>query len=280
MASGAAGAQVLEPVVGRKLTPERAAQRAETMRVLRRMASLPLDDPERERLRAEVVADHMPYARRIALRYGRRGVSGEDFEQVAYLGLVKAVDGFDPDYGIGFLGYATPMIIGEIKRYFRDGTWSVHVPRRMQELTGALHRAADALTAELGRGPTIPELAERVGAEQDEVVEALDASEAYTTASLDHPLGASADGASLGDMIGAEDPGFARVVDREALKGLIAELSDRERDILLMRFFRGMTQSAIGAEIGVSQMQVSRLITGILTRLRAGIEGEDRSVRE
>ena len=260
-----------EPV-GDHVSPERAAQRAETMRVLRHMVGLPAEDPERARIRAEVIEDHMPYARRIASRYGRVGVSGEDFEQVAYLGLVKAVDNFDPEYGTGFLGYATPMIVGEIKRYFRDTTWSVHVPRRMQELTGALHRATDVLTAELGRAPSVKELCVRVDATEDEVVEAYDASEAYTTASLDHPVGADPEGASLGDLLGADDPGYELAVDREVLRGLILDMGERDKRILLMRFFRGMTQAEIGEELGVSQMQVSRLITRILSGLRAGFD--------
>jgi RNA polymerase sigma-B factor len=249
---------------------DRAEQRAETMRLLRRMADLPPGDRERERLRAEVVEDHMPYARHIARRYGRRGVADEDFEQVAYLGLVKAVDNFDPDHGTGFLGYAAPMIVGEIKRYFRDATWGVHVPRHMQELTGALHKANDTLTAELGREPTIAELAEHIGVEPDEVVEALDAAGAYTTSSLDRPVGTDREGASLGELIGDVDPGFALTEDREVLRGLIAELRERDKRILLLRFFRGMTQAEIGDELGLSQMQISRILTKILCDLREG----------
>jgi RNA polymerase sigma-B factor len=256
----------------RTLTPEREAQRAETMRVLRRMVAMPVGDPERDRLRDEVVEDHMPYARHIARRYSTRGSTAEDFEQVAYLGLVKAVDNFDPEHGTGFLGYATPMIVGEIKRYFRDATWSVHVPRHMQELTGAMHKCADVLTAELGRAPTLPELAKRLCVPTEELVEALDASEAYNTASLDRPVGreGSEGGACLGEMIGEEDPGYELAVDREVLRGLVEELGERDKRILLMRFFRGMTQSEIGERLGISQMQVSRLIAKILARLREG----------
>jgi RNA polymerase sigma-B factor len=249
---------------------ERQAQRAETMRVLRRMVSLPVGDLERDRLRAEVIEDHMPYARHIARRYSGHGSTAEDFEQVAFLGLVKAVDNFDPDHGTGFLGYATPMIIGEIKRYFRDATWCVHVPRHMQELTGAMHKAADALTAELGRGPSLPELAERLGVEVDELVEALDASEAYRTASLDRPIGREPDSVCLGEVIGDEDPGYELAVNREVLRGLVEELGERDRHILSMRFFDGMTQSQIGDKLGISQMQVSRLIAKILVTLRTG----------
>ncbi|HET9170777.1 MAG TPA: SigB/SigF/SigG family RNA polymerase sigma factor [Actinospica sp.] len=251
-------------------TIAREEQRAETMRVLRQLATLAPDDPERDRLRAEIVEDHMPYARHLAHRYVRGGGTEEDIEQVAYLGLIKAVDNFDVSYGTGFLGYATPMIVGEIKRYFRDTTWSVHVPRRLQELSGAMRKAIEALVAELGREPTVPELAERLEATEEEIVEAIDASEAYTTASLDHPVGDEADGALLGEMLGDRDPAFDLMIDRQVLKGLVAELGERDKRILLMRYFRGMTQTEIGAELGVSQMQVSRLLTRILGRLRSG----------
>jgi RNA polymerase sigma-B factor len=251
----------------------REEQRAETMRVLRHMATLAPDDPERARLRAEVVEDHMPYARHIAHRYGRGGASEEDCEQVAYLGLVKAVDNFDPEYGTGFLGYATPMIIGEIKRHFRDTTWSVHVPRRMQELSGALRKAVEVLSADLGRDPTIPELAVHLEATEEEIVQAMDASDAYTTASLDHPVGDDEHGARLGELLGRDDPGFELMIDRQVLKELVARLGDRDKKILLMRYFRGMTQAEIGAELGVSQMQISRLLSRILGELRAGFEG-------
>jgi RNA polymerase sigma-B factor len=249
---------------------DRAEQRAETMRVLRRMAQLPADDPERARLRDEVVEDHMPYARHIAQRYGGHGASGEDFEQVAYLGLVKAVDNFDPEHGTGFLGYATPMIIGEIKRYFRDATWGVHVPRRMQELSGALRKATDTLTHDLGRAPTIAELAVHLGAEPEEIVEAIDAAGAYTTASLDHPVNTDEQGASLLDFMGEEDARFDAVIDRQVLTELLTRLGERDKKILLMRYFRGMTQAEIGAELGISQMQISRLLTRILRELRSG----------
>ncbi|WP_307846795.1 SigB/SigF/SigG family RNA polymerase sigma factor [Actinospica durhamensis] len=249
---------------------QRAEQRAETMRVLRSMAAMPAGDPRRERLRTAVVRDHMPYARHIARRYGRRGVPDEDFEQVAYLGLVKAVDNFDPEHGTGFLGYAAPMIVGEIKRYFRDATWSVHVPRHMQELTGALHRATDALTTEFGREPTIVELGEHLGVDPDEVVEALDAAGAYTTSSLDRPVGYEQESTSLGELIGEVDPGFALTEDREVLRGLVTHLHERDKRILLLRFFRGMTQAEIGEELGLSQMQISRILTRVLCELREG----------
>jgi RNA polymerase sigma-B factor len=260
-------------LLDRETAPDtRDQQREATMKVLRYMATLDRDDPEYVRLRAEVVEDHMPYARHIARRYGRAGGGGEDCEQVAYLGLVKAVSNFDPEYGTGFLGYAAPVIIGEIKRHFRDNTWSVHVPRRMQELSGALRKATDALSARFGRAPTILELAEHLDATEDEVVQAIEAAEAYTSASLDQPAGEASDSSPIGELLGEDDPAYDLLLDREVLKGLVAELGERDKRILLMRYFRGMTQAEIGAELGISQMQVSRLLTRILGRLRAGFE--------
>ena len=266
--------QAQEPAArpGAQISPQRAAQRAETMRVLRRMNELAPGDPERERLRAEVIEDHMPFARHIAQRYGGHGAAAEDFVQVAYVGLVKAVDNFDPEHGTGFPGYATPMIIGEIKRYFRDATWDVHVPRRMQELSGALRKATDILTLKLGREPTLAELAEHLEADPEEVVEAMDAASVYTTASLDHPVGPEEQTASLADFLGQEDTRFEAVINRQVLTEQVAALGERDKRILLMRYFRGMTQAEIGAELGVSQMQVSRLLPRILRDLRTGFE--------
>jgi len=247
-----------------------AERRAETMRVFHLMKQLAPDDPERARLRDSVIEDHMPYARHIASRYAGRGEAVDDFVQVAYVGLVKAADNFDPDYGTAFLGYATPMIIGEIKRYFRDATWDVHVPRRMQELSGALRKATETLTHDLSRSPTMVELAERLNATPEEITEAMDAAEAYTTASLDRPVQSDAESAPLAEFLGGEDPRFDAVVDREVLKPLLAQLDERDKRILMMRFFRGMSQSDIGEQLGVSQMQVSRLLARILEQLRVG----------
>lgn len=252
-------------------TADRDARRAAILRMLRRMAQLPDGDPERSRLREAVIADHMDYARHLARRYSRSRFGGsEDLDQVAYLGLVKAVDKFEPEQGTAFLAYATPMILGEIRRHFRDTTWAVHVPRRLQELTGALYKAKDQLAAELGREPNLSELARRLDVGEDEVVEAFDAADAYRTSSLDRPVGTDEDSASLGEMLGGEDPGFEHVVDHEVLRGLMAQLPERDKRILLLRFFRGMTQSEIGEELGMSQMHVSRLLTKILTGLRGG----------
>ena len=261
-----------KPPTGGTAPSPYAERRAETMRVFKRMQQLALADPERERLRAAVIEDHMPYARNAAGRYGGRGELVEDFTQIAYLGLVKAADNFDPDYGTGFLGYATPVILGEIKRYFRDATWDVHVPRRLQELGAPLRDATEALARDLRRPPTLTELAGKLRADPKEVTEALCAAEAYTAGSLDQPVRADGDdGTTLADFLGTEDPRYEAVVNREALKPLLARLSERDKRILLMRFFRAMTQAEIGEELHISQMQVSRLLTRILGELRAGL---------
>lgn len=244
---------------------ERAAARAALVR-LRRMAA---DDAEYEGLREFVIGEYMSYARYVAGRFRQRGESQADLEQVAYLGLVKAVDNFDPDYGAAFLTYATPMIAGEVRRHFRDTTWDVHVPRRVQENALAVRAAERELTQQLGHAPSAAEIAKRLDLSADEVAEAYEASAAHHTASLDVPVAMSdGDGASMGELMGDDDPGFELVVDREALKPLLAELSTRDKRILLMKFFRNMSQAQIGAELGVSQMQVSRLLSQILGRLR------------
>jgi RNA polymerase sigma-B factor len=253
---------------------ERAEHRAETMRVF---AALQRFEPGSEQwtaLRDGIIADHMNYARYVASRFKPPPGGAEDLDQVAYLALVKAVDNFDPDYGVTFVGYATPMIIGEIKRYFRDTTWDVHVPRRLQELSLELRGATERLAHGAGRSPTMDELAEELGVRPEEIVEALDASHAYSAASLDRPVDADGpDGVGLafGELVGDEDPGFAGVVDRVALQPLLVDLPERDKKILLLRFFRNMTQSEIGEEIGVSQMQVSRLLNRILGDLRKGL---------
>ncbi|NUP48897.1 MAG: SigB/SigF/SigG family RNA polymerase sigma factor [Catenulispora sp.] len=255
--------------------PDRGRERAAALAGLRRLATLDPDDPERAELREHIISEYMSYARYIAGRFHHRGEAPEDLEQVAYVGLVKAVDNYDPDYRTSFLTYATPMIAGEIKRHFRDTTWDVHVPRRLQELSAALRPAEELLNQKLGRDPTMSELACYLQATTEEIVDALEAAAVYSTASLDVPVAqADGEGATLGELLGAEDPAFSLVTDRETLKPLLAELGERDKRILLMRFFRNMSQAEIGAELGVSQMQVSRLLTQIIGRLRAGAQAK------
>ena len=248
---------------------EEARERAEARAALFRLRTLSGDDPEYGGLREHVIGEYMSYARYVARRFRQRGEPAQDLEQVAYLGLVKAVDNFDPDYGTTFLTYATPIIAGEIKRHFRDTTWDVHVPRRMQELSAVVRAAQQELTQELGAAPGAEDVAFFLDLPVEEVVDAYEAVAAYHAGSLDMPVTpAEGTGATLGDLLGDDDPGIDLVVKREALKPLLQELTGREKRILLMRFFRNMSQSEIGTEIGVSQMQVSRLLTQILGRLR------------
>jgi RNA polymerase sigma-B factor len=248
---------------------ERAAARA----ALARLRKMSPEDPEYAGLREYVIGEYMSYARYIAGKFRLRGESLSDLEQVAYVGLVKAVDNFDPDYGATFLTYATPMIAGEVKRHFRDTSWDVHVPRRVQELAAQVKAAEVELTHQLGSPPSAAEIARRLDLSPDEVAEAYEAAGAHHAASLDVPVAMSdGEGSTLAELLGDDDPGFDKVVDREALKPLLAQLSARDKRILLMRFFRNMSQAQIGAELGVSQMQVSRLLSQILGRLREKLE--------
>ena len=233
------------------------------------MHGLAPGDVERAALRVAVITEYMPYARHLASRYGVRGPAAEDFLQSAYVGLVKAVDHFDPDFGTAFLTYATPTILGELKRYFRDTTWAVHVPRRVKELSIGVREATETLSHKLSRAPSVHELAVLLEADPAQVADAIDAAARHAPRSLDMPaMTEDGTGSFLTDLMGADDRGFQDVIDRETLRPLLATLSAREREILLMRFFRGMTQVEIGKELGVSQMQVSRLLAGILGRLR------------
>ncbi|MBW8803849.1 MAG: SigB/SigF/SigG family RNA polymerase sigma factor [Catenulisporales bacterium] len=248
---------------------DRARERAEARAALVRLSRMPRDDPEYDSLREYVIGEYMSYARYVAGRFRLRGETLQDLEQVAYLGLVKAVDNYEPDYGTTFLTYATPMIAGEIKRHFRDATWDLHVPRRMQEVSAAVRAAEAELTQVLGGPPSAEDIGRRLDLSADEVADAYEAVAAYHTASLDVPVAlADGDGSTLGDLLGDEDPGIELVVDREALKPLLGKLTPREKRILLMRFFRNMSQAEIGSELGVSQMQVSRLLSQILGRLQ------------
>ena len=248
----------------------RARERAEARAALVRLHALSEADPEYNALREYVIGEYMSYARFVAHGFGQRGEPVQDLEQVAYLGLVKAVDNFDPEYGTTFLTYATPIIAGEIKRHFRDTTWDLHVPRRMQELSAVVRHAQEELTQLLGTVPSAEDVASFLELPLEEVVEAYEAVAAYHAASLDVPvIPTREDSVTLGDLLGDEDPGIDKVVDREALKPVLERLSAREKRILLMRYFRNMSQAEIGAELHVSQMQVSRLLSQILDRLRS-----------
>ncbi|KAB8160155.1 SigB/SigF/SigG family RNA polymerase sigma factor [Streptomyces sp. 3MP-14] len=210
-----------------------------------------------------------------AARFRSRSEPMEDIIQVGTIGLIKAIDRFDADRGVEFPTFAMPTIVGEIKRFFRDTSWSVRVPRRLQELRLDLAKAGDELAQKLDRSPTVAELAERLGLSEDEIVEGMAASNAYTASSLDaQPEEDDAEGA-LADRIGYEDHGLEGIEYIESLKPLIAQLTPRDRKILSLRFVANMTQSEIGEELGISQMHVSRLLSRTLGKLRRGLMVEE-----
>jgi RNA polymerase sigma-B factor len=223
------------------------------------------------RAREELALRFMPLARQLAGRYRHAGESLEDLVQVACLGLLKAIDRYDPDRGEGFSRYAVPTMLGELKRHFRDKGWSVHVPRATQELVLKVSDALGALPARLGRSPRPRDVAEALGAPVEEVLEAMEAATAYEAASLDAPRPGPLDEGSwtYADSLADEDPGFELVDIGETLRGTLDALPDRERLILRLRFEADMTQAEIAERIGVSQMHVSRLLRRSLERLSA-----------
>jgi RNA polymerase sigma-B factor len=229
-------------------------------------------------LRDELVSAHMGLAAYLAKRFANRGQSLDDLTQVAALGLLKAVDRFNPALDVEFSTYATTTIVGELKRYLRDKGWAVRAPRRMQELYLTLGKVVDPLGQELGRSPTIAELASEVEASEEEVLEALEAGQAYRFASLDAPK-AEAEGEPVVDTLGAEDEELDRAEQRATLEPLLDQLPRREREIVKLRFFDGLTQSEIAHRLNLSQMHVSRLLTRSVAQLRALARDQNRSPR-
>jgi RNA polymerase sigma-B factor len=230
-----------------------------------------------QRAREELVERFMPLARQLARRYHRAEEPFDDLLQVASLGLLKAIDRFDPERGIAFSSYAVPTILGELKRHFRDRTWAVRVPRDLQELVLRVDRAVGDLGRELHRAPKVPEIAERLGASEEDVLEALQAGGAYRATSLETPRG-DEDGDTLADSMGTDDDGFALAEHRATLERLLSAIGPREREVLRLRFECDLTQAEIGERIGVSQMQVSRLIRQAVARLRVMAEAAERRV--
>ncbi|MBY8887241.1 RNA polymerase sigma factor SigF [Streptomyces sp. PTM05] len=245
--------------------------RAVSSALFRRLAGLEEGTAEYQYVRNALVEANTALVGFAAKRFSKRTEQMDDIYQVGVVGLIKAVNRFDPDYGVEFVSFAMPTIVGEIKRFFRDTNWSVRVPRRIQELRISLARATDALAVELDRAPTTAELAARAEVTEDDVRESQTAAGAYTACSLNAQTfeedGDSA-GAAWAERIGADDPALESVENHIALKPLIAALPLRERTILSMRFNDDMTQSAIGAKLGISQMHVSRLLARTLDRLR------------
>jgi len=237
-----------------------------------RIAGLP---PERrQEARDDLVRFALPFAGRLARRYRGRGEPLEDLEQVARLGLVNAVDRYDPERG-SFTAYAAITIVGEIKRHFRDKGWAVRVPRRLQELKLSLTKAISDLAQREGRAPTVSELAEHLQMSEEEVLEGLESANAYSTVSLDAPDSGDEDAPAVADSLGMVDDSLEGVEYRESLKPLLEKLPAREKRILLLRFFGNMTQSQIAAELGISQMHVSRLLARTLAQLREGLTADE-----
>ncbi len=224
--------------------------------------------------REALVKLHMPLVAHIVRRFSDRGESTDDLMQVGSIGLLKAIDRFDPSRGAGFATYATPTIIGEIKRHFRDRGWSVKVPRRLQDLGIKVRRTREELTGKLGRSPTVAEVAEALGVDEDDVLEALESAQAYSSTSLEAPT--EHDSRGIGDTLGSDDLEISLVVDRETLRPALAALEPRQRQILVMRFFGHKTQSEIAEALGISQVHVSRLLSRTLAELRETL-GEDAS---
>ncbi|MEU9190878.1 RNA polymerase sigma factor SigF [Streptomyces sp. NPDC048484] len=223
--------------------------------------------PEYAELRNQLVRMHLPLVEHLARRFRNRGEPLDDLTQVATIGLIKSVDRFDPERGVEFSTYATPTVVGEIKRHFRDKGWAVRVPRRLQELRLALTTATAELSQQHGRSPTVHELAEKLGISEEEVLEGLESANAYSTLSLDVP-DTDDESPAVADTLGSEDEALEGVEYRESLKPLLEDLPPREKRILLLRFFANMTQSQIAQEVGISQMHVSRLLARTLAQLR------------
>jgi RNA polymerase sigma-B factor len=237
------------------------------------LRGLPEDSPEREVVRDQLIETHLPLVEYLARRFTGRGEPLDDLVQVGTLGLIKAVDRFDLERGVEFSTYATPTVVGEIKRHFRDKGWTVRVPRRLQELRANLSSATAELTQEFGRSPTVRELADRLRVSEDEVLDGLESANAYSAVSLD--TASSEDMPSFAETLGADDPALDTVDYRESLKPLLDSLPPREKQLLLLRFFRNMTQSQIAAELGISQMHVSRLLSRTLAQLRERLFAEE-----
>ncbi|MDI2127784.1 RNA polymerase sigma factor SigF [Yinghuangia seranimata] len=232
-----------------------------------RLAGLERGTPEHAAVRDRLIEQNLPLVRYAANRFRHRNEPHEDVVQVGTIGLIKAIDRFDPDRGVQFPSYAMPTIIGEIKRYFRDSGWSLRVPRRVQELWLSLSEAIETLSQANDRAPTVAEMAAYLQVTQEEVVACLEATNAYAPSSLDATDGG--DERTLADRLGYQDQALEGVEYREALRPLLSRLPARERKILMMRFFNSMSQSQIATELGISQMHVSRLLSRTLTRLRA-----------
>lgn len=241
--------------------------------LFRLLTEFPEGSADRRRVRDILVKMHLPLVEYLARRFNGRGEPLDDLVQVGTIGLIKAVDRFDLEREVEFSTYATPTVVGEIKRHFRDKGWTVRVPRRLQELRASLSSATAEMTQSLGRAPTVAELAQQLGLSEEDILEGLESANAYAALSLDATDAEG--GPSVIDTLGCWDEQLDGVEYRESLKPLLDTLPERERRILLLRFFGNMTQSQIATELGISQMHVSRLLARTLTQLRARLLAEE-----
>jgi RNA polymerase sigma-B factor len=254
---------------------ERAADRARTKELFGELAGLTEDDVRYRQVRDQLVEMHLPLVEYLARRFRNRGEPLDDLVQVATIGLIKSIDRFDLDRGVEFSTYATPTIVGEIKRHFRDKGWAIRVPRRLQEMKLSLTKATAELSQRNGRAPTVAELAAHLELSEDDVLEGLESANAYAAVSLDAPDIADDESTAVSDTLGAMDDALEGVVYRESLKPLLERLPPREKNILMLRFFGNMTQSQIAADLGISQMHVSRLLARTLAQLREDLLVEE-----
>ena len=255
----------------------RSSDYDEYVPLLAEFAALDDDDPRRGALRERLVAGFLPVARNIARRFARRGEPVDDLEQVASVGLLHALDRFDPGRERDFLSYAVPTIMGEVRRHFRDATWSVRTPRSVKDRYVAVGAATATLAQDLGRAPNAAELADHLGMSRDDVTEAIAAHGSYQPASLDESLGSDDDDSALVDVLGVADGELDRVEVRELVGSLVRRLPERERTMLALRFVHEKTQAEIASVLCISQMHVSRLLTRTLGVLREQIERDVRA---
>ena len=275
VAANADAAAAVEAAAGAAGTAGEAPQRRSTLDVraltrtlFDRLAELGPDDPERDRVRAALIELNLPLVRYAAARFRGRNEPMEDIVQVGTIGLINAIDRFDAERGVQFPTYALPTILGEIKRYFRDNVRTMHVPRRLQELWVQVSSATEELTPALGRAPRAQEIAASLRIPEEDVRACLDAGRAYNAASLEAATESEGGGSTLLDRLGYEDTALTHVEHRDMVRHLLVQLPERERRIVLLRFFGNLTQSQISSELGMSQMHVSRLLSRIFARLR------------
>jgi len=238
------------------------------MQQLHTLSTLAEDHPDRVGVRNQAIEAWLPLAKHLAQRFHGRGEPLDDLTQIATVGLIKAIDRYNPEYGNDFAAYAVPTIVGEIKRHFRDRTWDIRVPRRLQELKLDINEATATLAQQLGRSPTVSDIATHLQRSEDEIIEGLEGARAYSAISLQTLVGGGIDGTELGDLFGTDDPDLALAEFRASLGPALSSLSPREQHIVILRFFGNLTQTQIADRVGISQMHVSRLLAKSLNTLR------------